>query len=131
MDAILAGFSVEMILIAQTVLLFWFWLDLCHEHHSGKSQVGLKRAAECIKMTTSKEKIHNYFLQRRHPTREGDTPHQWGGIWDTSSPDPTPVGAYIRHSNPSPQPRNFWLRAWATPSPLKLLSLTTTRASVL
>ena len=60
MDAILAGFSAEMILIAQTVLfiLIFVRLLLSHEHHSDK------RPPECIKMHHFKGENTKIFLGR-------------------------------------------------------------------
>ena len=78
----------------------WFLLDLCrcHEHHSGNYSWSIT----CSRMH------QNAPILRR-------TCQNFLGEWHSTSPDPTPVGAFgssIRvHSTPRP---HFWIRACFT-----------------
>jgi len=100
MDVILAGFSVEMILIAQTVLFILIFVSPLLMSWTSQSQLHLIWTSSGMHQNAHfKGENTKIFLPGPTPTGEGDT----------TSPDPTPVGAFDTRT---PYKPHFWLRAW-------------------
>jgi len=101
-DAILAGFSAEMILIPQTVFLCWFLLDL-YWHHSGNYMWSKNVLQNAWKCTISNKKIQFFFWR---PPSQTSPPLGMGIPPPPSLPHSAPP---FECSNPSKP--HFWL--WA------------------